>query len=220
MVFWMLNAVGLMIAYLLGSIPTGYVAGKILKGIDIRQHGSRSTGATNVLRTLGKLPAAVVLVVDVAKGAGAIAFVRWVCPWLIALMSNPPPPASELQASAPWMVCAAGLAALLGHGRSIWLNFTGGKSAATGLGVLLAMSWPVGVGAAMVFGVVLAVFRIVSLGSMLAALAATAVVVGLPHPLPSRLLVIAGAAYVIARHRANIQRLLSGTEPRVGANRS
>lgn len=220
MVFWIVNAAGVMLAYLLGSIPTGYLAGKILKGIDIREHGSKSTGATNVLRTLGKLPAAVVLVVDVAKGASAIAFVRWVCPWLIALMSNPPPAASELQASVPWMVCLAGLAALLGHGRSVWLNFTGGKSAATGLGVLLAMSWPVGVGAAIAFGCVLAVFRIVSLSSMLAALTATVVAVGLPHPLPSRLLVIAGAAYVIARHRANIRRLLSGTEPRLGADQS
>jgi glycerol-3-phosphate acyltransferase PlsY len=97
----------------------------------------------------------------------------------------------------------------LGHSRSIWLNFTGGKSAATGLGVLLAMSWPVGLGAAAVFGVVLAIFRIVSLGSMLAALTAIALICGLEQPLSYRLLVIAGGIYVIARHRANIQRLLA-----------
>jgi glycerol-3-phosphate acyltransferase PlsY len=105
---------------------------------------------------------------------------------------------------------------LLGHSRSIWLNFTGGKSAATGLGVLLAMSWPVGLGAATVFGAVLAIFRIVSLGSMLAALTAIALICGLEQPLPYRLLVIAGGIYVIVRHRANIQRLLAGTEPRLG----
>ena len=105
---------------------------------------------------------------------------------------------------------------MLGHGRSVWLNFSGGKSAATGLGVLLAMSWPVGLGAAAVFGVVLAVFRIVSLGSMLAALAAIALVCALEQPMPYRLLVIAGGVYVIVRHRANIQRLLAGTEPRLG----
>jgi glycerol-3-phosphate acyltransferase PlsY len=104
----------------------------------------------------------------------------------------------------------------MGHSRSIWLNFTGGKSAATGLGVLLAMSWPVGLGAAAVFGVVLAIFRIVSLGSMLAALTAIALVWALEQPLPYRLLVMAGGIYVIARHRANIQRLLAGTEPRLG----
>jgi glycerol-3-phosphate acyltransferase PlsY len=210
--FWIVNAAGLVIAYLLGAIPTGYLAGKLLKGIDIREHGSKSTGATNVLRILGKLPAAVVLAVDVTKGAGAVAFMHWICPWLISLSSTTPPSAWE-----PWAVCLGGLAAILGHGRSIWLNFTGGKSAATGLGVLLAMSWPVGLGAAVVFGVTLAVSRIVSLSSMLAALAAVALVFGLPQPLPYELLVIAGAAYVILRHRANIQRLLSGTEPRLGA---
>jgi Predicted membrane protein len=110
----------------------------------------------------------------------------------------------------------AGLAALLGHSRSIWLNFTGGKSAATGLGVLLAMSWPVGLGAATAFGVVLATSRIVSLSSMLAALTAIVLICALEQPLPYRLLVIAGGIYVIVRHRANIQRLLAGAEPRLG----
>ena len=136
MTFWIANVAGLVIAYLLGSIPTGYLAGK-LKGIDIREHGSKSTGATNVLRTLGKLPAAVVLLVDVLKGAGAVSFVRWICPWWITLLSSTPPSALELKWG-PWVVCLAGLAALLGHSRSIWLNFTGGKSAATGL----AFYWP------------------------------------------------------------------------------
>jgi glycerol-3-phosphate acyltransferase PlsY len=116
----------------------------------------------------------------------------------------------------PWAVCLAGLAALLGHSRSVWLNFAGGKSVATGLGVLLAMSWPVGLGALTVFGVVLAFFRIVSLGSMLAALTAIVLICGLEQPLPYRLLVIAGGIYVIVLHRANIQRLLAGTEPRLG----
>ena len=116
----------------------------------------------------------------------------------------------------PWAVCLAGLAVLMGHSRSIWLNFTGGKSAATGLGVLLALSWPVGIGAATAFGVVLCIFRIVSLSSMLAALTAIALICGLEQPLPYRLLVIAGGIYVIVRHRANIQRLLAGIEPRLG----
>lgn len=216
MAFWIAGAVGLMIAYLLGSIPSGYLAGKLLRGIDIREHGSRSTGATNVLRTLGKWPALVVLIADVLKGAAAILVARWLCPWLAGELSPAPPPAADLQAWVPWAVCLAGIAALLGHGRSIWLNFTGGKSAATGLGVLLAMSWPVGLGAAAVFGIVLAIARIVSLSSMLAALTAIVLVCGFDHPLPYRLLVIAGAIYVIVRHRANLQRLVAGTEPRLG----
>lgn len=216
MVFWIASAVGLAIAYLFGSTPTGYLAGKLLKGIDIRQHGSKSIGATNVLRTLGKWPALVVLLVDVLKGAAAILFARWFYPWFYMLPSVTPPAALDLQTWLPWAVCLCGLAALLGHSRSIWLNFTGGKSAATGLGLLLAMSWPIGLGAAAAFGVVLAIFRIVSLSSMLAALAAIALVCSLDQPLPYRLLVIAGGVYVIVHHRANIQRLLAGTEPRLG----
>jgi acyl phosphate:glycerol-3-phosphate acyltransferase len=216
MVFWIASVVGLAIAYLFGSTPTGYLAGKLLNGIDIREHGSKSIGATNVLRTLGKWPALLVLLVDVLKGAAAIVFARWFYPWFYALPSVTPPTALDLQTWTPWAVGLAGLAVLTGHSRSIWLNFTGGKSAATGLGVLLAMSWPVGLGAATIFGVVLAIFRIVSLGSMLAALTAIAFVWALEQPLPYRLLVMAGGIYVIMRHRANIQRLLAGTEPRLG----
>jgi glycerol-3-phosphate acyltransferase PlsY len=218
MVFWLAGVAGLAIAYLFGATPTGYLAGKLLRGIYIREHGSKSTGATNVLRTLGKWPALAVLLIDVLKGAAAVVFARWFFVWLSTWPSVTPPP--DLQAAVPWAVCLAGLAALLGHGRSVWLNFTGGKSAATGLGVLLAMSWPVGLGAMAMFAVVLAVSRIVSLGSMLAALAAIALVLFLEQPLPYRLLVIAGGIYVILRHRANIRRLLSGTEPRLGQGTS
>lgn len=210
------SAVGLVIAYLFGSMPTGYLAGKLLKGVDIREHGSKSTGATNALRTLGKWPALVVLIADVLKGVAAIIVARSFCPWLYTELSPAPPTASDLQIWVPWVVCPAGIAVLVGHSRSIWLNFTGGKSAATGLGVLLAMSWPVGLCAATVFGTVLAMARIVSLSSMLAALTAIVLVCGFEHPLPYRLLVIGGGLYVIVRHRANVQRLLAGTEPRLG----
>ena len=216
MAFWIASVAGLAIAYLCGATPTGYLAGRLFKGIDIREHGSKSIGATNVLRTLGKWPALLVLLVDVLKGAVAIVFARWFYPWLSTLPSATPPVALDLQSFVPWAVCFAGLAALLGHARSIWLNFAGGKSVATGLGVLLVMSWPVGLGGLTVFGVALATFRIVSLGSILAALTAIVLVCVIEQPLPYRLLVIAGGTYVIARHRANVQRLLAGTEPRLG----
>lgn len=203
--FWIAGAASVAVAYLLGTTPTGYLAGKLLRGIDIREHGSRSTGATNVLRTLGKGPALVVLLVDVLKGVAAILFARWFLAWLGAPME-----------AVPWAVCLCGLAVLLGHSRSVWLGFTGGKSAATGLGVLLALSWPVGLGSAAVFLAALAVVRIVSMSSMLAAVTAAVLVCVLPEPMPYRLLVIAGGLYVIVLHRANIGRLLAGTEPRIG----
>src|SRR3569832_1689418 len=214
MIFWIARVAGLAVAYLLGSLPTGYLAGKLVKGIGIREHGSRSVGATNVLRTVGKWPALIVLLVDVLKGAAAVLFAGWFCAWLYTWPSVMP--SLDLRTMLPWAVCLAGLAAMLGHARTIWLNFAGGKSAATGLGVLLAMSWPVGLGTAVVFGLTVALSRIVSLGSMLGALTAMILVCALEQPLPYRLLVIAGGIYVIVRHRANIQRLLAGTEPHVG----
>ena len=216
MIFWTACVGGLAIAYLLGSTPTGYLAGRLLKGVDIREHGSRSTGATNVLRTLGPWPALAVFVLDLLKGVAAIAFTRWLYTWLGAAPSFTPSAGFDPHTWTSWAVCLAGLAAVFGHSRSIWLNFTGGKSAATGLGVLLAMSWPVGFGAAVMVVFSLAVFRIVSLSSILGALTAIALICGLAEPLPYRLLVIAGGLYVILLHRANIRRLLAGTEPRFG----
>lgn len=199
---WVASALALVIGYLLGSIPTGYLAGRILRDIDVREHGSKSTGATNVLRTLGMWPALAVLIVDAMKGGGAIVVALW-----LNRTSTP--------SLAAWMVCLAGFCALLGHGRSVWLNFTGGKSAATGIGVLLALSWPVGLGAVAAFSFVLGVTRIVSLSSILAAFTAMALTFPSGLPLPSQILISAGGLYVIVRHRANIERLLAGAEPRL-----
>lgn len=204
---WTLCGAILLVAYLLGSIPTGYLVGRLFKGIDIREHGSGSTGATNVLRTLGKVPGTVVLIIDTLKGVLAIALV----PWLFTLLSLEVPEQWLI-----WMVAIGGLAALLGHSKSIWLGFTGGKSVATSLGVLLAMCWQVGVGTLVVFGVVLALTRIVSLSSVAGAIAASVFMILLHQPLPYKLFAIAGGLYVIWRHRSNIQRLFAGTEPQLG----
>ncbi|MEH1810026.1 glycerol-3-phosphate 1-O-acyltransferase PlsY [Nostoc sp.] len=215
MAIWLtLCGANVVIAYLLGSFPTGYIAVKQLKGIDIRQVGSGSTGATNVLRTLGKGPGALVLVLDSLKGVLAIALVYWL--FNFEPIKNYIPPTVDAQLWQPWLVTISGLAAILGHSKSIFLGFTGGKSVAISLGILLAMSWQVGLATVGVFAVVVAISRIVSLSSIAGAIAVSILMVILHQPLPYILFGIAGGLYVILRHRANIERLFAGTEPKIG----
>ncbi|MBU7584017.1 MAG: glycerol-3-phosphate 1-O-acyltransferase PlsY [Nostoc sp. TH1S01] len=204
----------LVVAYLLGSFPTGYIAVKQLKGIDIREVGSGSTGATNVLRTLGKGPGAFVLGVDCLKGVSAIALVYAL--FNFGATSEFIPATVDLQLWQPLMVTLAGLAAILGHSKSIFLGFTGGKSVATSLGILLAMSWQVGLATLGVFAVVVAISRIVSLSSISGAIAVSIFMVIFHQPMPYILFGILGGLYVIIRHRSNIERLLAGTEPKIG----
>jgi acyl phosphate:glycerol-3-phosphate acyltransferase len=189
-------------AYLLGSFPTGYLAGKLLQGIDIREHGSGSTGATNVLRTLGKVPGSAVLLTDVLKGVAAVSLVLLVTPWVVIDQSL--------------LVVGAAAMAIIGHSKSVWLGFKGGKSVATGLGVLLAMNWQVALLTLGVFGISIGITRIVSISSILGALAVTVFMVIYQQPLSYAVFTAIGGAYVIWLHRANIQRLMAGTEPRLG----
>lgn len=209
---WLILGGIMLIAYLLGSFPTGYIAVRLIKGIDIREQGSGSTGATNVLRTLGKGPAVVfVLLVDMLKGVLAITLVQW----LFTTPNHNLVP-SLVNSNYAWMVALAGLAAILGHSKSIWLGFTGGKSVATSLGVLLAMSWQIGLSTLGVFSLVFALSRIVSLSSIAGAVAVSVFMLVLHQPLPYQLFALAGGLYVVLRHRSNIERLLAGTEPRLG----
>ncbi len=182
--------------YLLGSIPTGYWVGRWWGGIDIRTQGSGSTGATNVLRTVGVVPALLVLLVDVLKGAAAVG-------WGSLLGS-------------PWWVVLAAFLAVVGHSRSCWLGFRGGKSVATSLGILLAMAWPVALASLGVWLLGMALTRIVSLSSLLAAVAAPLVMWGTEQPFPYLVFAVVGAVYVVVSHRRNIERLLAGSEPRLG----
>lgn len=206
---WLIGLGLLGAAYLLGSIPTGFLIAKAAKGIDIREHGSGSTGATNVLRVVGREAGLAVLCVDLFKGATAVLLVRWLAQTdLIAALGT--------TERLPWLIMLVGLLVLVGHSRSVWLGFTGGKSAATGLGVILALAWPVGLVAATVFATVLAVSRMVSLSSILAAISISLLMLLTRQPLAYLLLAIAGSLYVIFRHRGNIQRLLAGTEPQLG----
>jgi acyl phosphate:glycerol-3-phosphate acyltransferase len=216
MLLWLLiNAFLVLCAYGLGSIPTGYLAGRWLKGVDIRDQGSGSMGATNVLRTLGKVPAIAVLVIDVCKGAFAIAIVQWLYS-LPALQSLRHESFSSPETWLPWMATFAGLAALLGHSKPVWLNFKGGKSVASSLGVLLALSWPVALSTVAVFAITIALTRIVSISSISAAIAVAIWMIVFDQPLAYILFGMLGGLYVVWLHRTNIQRLMTGTEPKVG----
>ena len=198
--------------YLLGSIPSGYLAGRWLQNVDIRTLGSGSTGATNVLRQIGKGPALVVFLVDVLKGTLAVLLAK-------ALLQP-----LGFAADSDWWVVASGLAALAGHIWPVWLGWRGGKAVATGLGMLLGLAWPVGLACFGVFLSVLSLSRIVSLSSVLAALSLPLLMLGSfagSGPRPAYLsLSLVAAVLVIWRHRSNIQRLLAGTEPRLGQNKT
>ncbi len=203
-----LSGLLLVAAYFLGSLPTGYLAGRWLKGIDIREHGSGSTGATNVLRTLGKAPALVVFLIDVVKGSAAIALIYS----FYTLVETSVIPVTWK----PWLVALAAFAAILGHSKSIWLKFTGGKSVATSLGVLLAMSWQVALGTFGIFAIMLAISRIVSLSSLFGAIAVFVLMILFNQPLPYQIFGVVAGLYVFLRHSSNIQRILAGTEPKIG----
>ncbi len=191
----------LIIAYLLGSIPSGFLAGKWLAGIDIRKHGSGSTGATNVLRQVGKGAALTVFLIDVGKGTCAV---------LLAKL---------LELDETWQILL-GVTALSGHIWPIWLKGQGGKAVATALGMLLGISWQVGLASLGIFLSVLWLSKIVSLSSITAAIC-------LPllmhlefnentYHLNYLLLATSAMTLVLWRHRENVKRLLNGKEPRIG----
>lgn len=208
----MLLPVAILLAgYILGSVPSGYLAGRWLAGLDIRQEGSGSTGATNVLRVLGKGPALAVFLLDVLKGTAAVVLAR-------TALANSGLAGNALDA---WVV-GAGLAALAGHIWPVWLSWRGGKAVATGLGMLLGLAWPVGLACFGLFLTMLTLSRIVSLSSMVAAISLPLLMLGwFPQHggfRPAYLaLALLTTLLVLWRHRSNLQRLLAGTEPRLGS---
>ena len=187
----------LAIGYLLGAMPNGYLAGRWLKGIDLRECGSGSTGATNVLRNVGKGPALVVFLLDVGKGALAVLLAR-------SFGLN------------DWLQVLAGLAALAGHIWPVWLGWKGGKAVATGLGLFLGLSWPVGLASLGIFMAVISIFRIVSLSSVVAAIGLPVLMLVSHQTTASITVSLVAMLLVLWRHRSNIERLIAGTEPKIG----
>jgi acyl phosphate:glycerol-3-phosphate acyltransferase len=190
------------LSYLLGAVPASYVAGRLAKGIDLREHGSGNLGATNTFRVLGAKVAAPVMVFDILKGTfPVIAFGQW-------------------DGSDDWRWgLAYGAAAIVGHVFSIYMRFRGGKGVATSAGVFLGLA-PVALGIGLaVWLAVLKGTRMVSAASITAALAVGIALVVTPVPAEVRILGFAVVAFVIFAHRSNIGRILNGTEARFGRGR-
>ena len=195
------------IAYLIGSFPTGYVAGRI-RGVDIRKVGSGNVGATNVTRVLGKQFGYPVFVVDFLKGLIPLLLAR-----AIAHRYQLDPIASDL------CIAVGGIFSVVGHSYPVWLGFKGGKGVATSLGLIFGISWI----AALIMGamwiITFKITRYVSVASIAAAIALPGAMITLLllHELRSAVLVYFSlllAAIVVFRHRSNVSRLLNGTEPR------
>jgi glycerol-3-phosphate acyltransferase PlsY len=197
----------LAIAYLLGSFPTGYLVGRIA-GIDIRELGSGSTGATNVWRNVGKLAGISVFVVDFAKGAIAI-YMMQQANWLI---TNFGLTANIAINHLSLFVIGSGMLALIGHSRPVWLGFKGGKSVATGVGILFMLNWLVAIAAFSVWLATMAIWRTVSISSIVAAAAAPVLMWTLQSNIIYSSFVTVGCMFVIWLHRSNIERILNGTE--------
>lgn len=212
---YILTALG---AYLLGSIPFGYLAAKA-KGIDIRSVGSGNIGATNAMRVLGKPIGIAVLLLDALKGYAAVAWLtpaiyNWIEPHYFGLA-----PGFALASATTQMkfMVLAGVCAVLGHNYTCWLKFKGGKGIATSAGVYLALApWAVLV-ALIVFILAVLLTRYVSVGSIASAIALPAAVwVMTPHATLLGIATTALGLLAIYKHRTNIKRLMAGTENRLG----
>ena len=203
-----MNILIIFTSYLLGSLPTGFLIGKYLKNIDLRTIGSGSTGATNVLRNVGKWPALFVFIVDVGKGLIAVIIAKE--------FANQ----DLIDSNQGYMEVLAGISAISGHIWPIWLKGKGGKAVATGLGMFLALSWKVGLASFGIFLLVLVQSKFVSLSSISAAILLPIFmffyVGNFTNPYFYISLIV--ALLVIWKHRTNINRLLNGKESKINQN--
>ncbi len=203
----MMNVLNMMIvlvgSYLIGSLPTAYLFGKVLKGIDIREHGSGNMGATNAFRVLGKMPGIAVLFIDMVKGLIPVVFL-----------------AGWLSSGVEGRILAA-VAVVCGHNWTCFLRFKGGKGVATSAGVLIGLTmalpgvrWPVGL-CLLSWGICFLTTAYISVSSIIAAVLLPVFMIVFAAPFPVILLSILFCIFVVVRHEPNIHRLLNGQEPRV-----
>ena len=200
-------AVLVVIAYLIGALPFGLLVGRLAGGVDLREHGSGRTGATNALRTVGVAGAVATFLLDVGKGLIAVLLVGW------AYQAGPP-------GSPPVVAAAAGIAAIAGHIRSVFIGFRGGRGAATFVGAMLATAPLVVAIVVPLVALVVWRWRYVSLGSLagsaLAPIAAAALIPFGQATWGAVALGVGGAALVAVAHADNITRLRAGTERKIG----
>ena len=190
-------------AYLIGSFPTGYILVKALKGLDIRDVGSGSTGATNVKRVLGMKAYIFVMFVDAIKGLLPVLGAKYVEAKL------------GIYAELNLLPVLVSVAVILGHSKSVFLKFTGGKSVASGVGTILGLNWMVGL-ITIVSWVVLTYFtKIVSISSIIVVLLTPVWMFFMKAPLSYTIYCLVGALYIVYLHRDNIKRLVSGTENKI-----
>lgn len=187
-------------AYLIGSIPTGYIVVKAMTGQDIRTIGSGSTGATNVKRVLGKKWFFTVMVLDAIKGAIPVILAKLFATVFVSIGLIP-------------VLCA--IAVLLGHSKSIFLKFSGGKSVASGVGTIIALNWQVGLIIFALWSAVTYITKYVSVGSITALVLSPVIMYFFKEPVSYILYCALGAVYITYLHRENILRLVKGCENKV-----
>ena len=200
----LVDLAGAVVAYLVGAFPTSYLMGRLVKGIDIRQHGSGNAGATNTARVVGTGPGLVVLLVDIGKGWGPVACLA---PWV--------------QHGGGWLSgetaqALFGFCAVCGHLWSPWLGFQGGKGVATATGVLLGLAPPVAGLAAVVWLAVAATTRYVSVSSIAAVTVVPVLMALTARPLSWVMVSAVLCVLIVAKHRVNLVRLLRHEESRLG----
>jgi len=191
------RVLGLLVVYLIGSIPVGFLITRIAGGFDIRGKGSGNIGATNVLRTMGPVPAIVTLLGDILKGYIAVR-------------------AAEVLGPEPAWGAAGAVVAIVGNCWPVFLRFKGGKGVATGLGAFLALAPKAVMPAAAAWLILAAAFRYVSLASIVGCVTLAIGVWLFGYPGVCAASAVCAAALIVWRHQANVKRLLSGTEPRLG----
>lgn len=196
--------IAVIVSYIIGAIPFSYILGRLLKGVDIREYGSGNVGATNLIRSVGKLPGLIALFLDISKGIIAVVFVARIFY------------STETAFSLPTFKIILGVTVVCGHIWTAFLRFKGGKGVATAIGVFIGLAPLAMMFGLCIWGLAALCFRYVSLSSIIMVICLPFVMLFLREPSEYIYLSVILAVFIIYRHRANIIRLIKGTEYKIG----